>query len=119
MNWSPTLEKDLLEYIKTRDEKLFNDKIYNPLRYYITWAIEKYAGNYHEYAEYDDVVNECFDQIFIYLFDFNPDKGMTIQSWVHLMLKTRLRGLYHFNTLQKRDYKNKVSLDYLLSEEKD
>lgn len=87
-NYNPTLEEDLQEYARTQDPKLFDEKLYKPLRYLALWIYQKYNGkSYMRDHEVDDYISNAMCHLIKFLPNWRPNKGSTAFSWCHMVIR--------------------------------
>jgi len=108
-NFSPTFEQDLIEYCKTGNEQLFNDKLYVPLRSMAIWIINNHK---HDYAEMDDLIQILLTTAISSLrkYDYNQNK-MKAVSWCNWTMEQSLMQKYHYSSCGRRNYVLSNSLE--------
>lgn len=103
-NINSSLESDLKEFCITRDSKLFQNKLYNPLRYLASSICSKQKVNNRELIDgiVADLVSECSIKL---PETYDPDKG-SAKVMAYVIMNQYLGQKRQFNNKQKRSVKN-------------
>ena len=102
-------ENAIIEYKKTKDEKLYNEKIHPALERMVEAIIKtfnKYYG-FYRYLSYDDLYAEGISFIYPKLFEFNPDKGKAFsflgtclkRYFIEITIKNSRKNIYHIDSV--------------------
>lgn len=110
----PNIEQLLQEWIKTKDEDLYNEIIYPYLTYLAAWEKKQ-----HNTSLYDDgnLIHDMVSHATINFKSYNPAfKTCTAQSWARMLMKQFCQHKFNYLTKDKRNVFQAVSLDKLKEE---
>lgn len=97
------LKTQLVEYIKTGDEFLFDEKVFKELKKYILYISHRWIGE--EYSK-EDILEICLCRIGTTLKDFDPERG-EITTFLATMCEHAMKN-------DKRDKAAKKRINYNL-----
>lgn len=99
------LKTQLVEYIKTGDEFLFDEKVFKELKKYILYISHRWIGE--EYSK-EDVLEICLCRIGTALKDFDPERG-EITTFLASICENAMRKDKHNKSAKKRINYNLVN----------
>ena len=99
------LKTQLVEYIKTGDEFLFDEKVFKELKKYILYISHRWIGE--EYSK-EDVLEICLCRIGTALKDFDPERG-EITTFLATICENAMRKDKHNKSAKKRINYNLVN----------
>lgn len=99
------LKTQLVEYIKTGDEFLFDEKVFKELKKYILYISNRWIGE--EYSK-EDVLEICLCKIGTALKDFDPERG-EITTFLASMCENTMRKDKRNKSAKKRINYNLVN----------
>jgi len=109
-NISSTFEQYLLNYKKRRSQKLFNEKIYRPLRYMALYFTQKYDISQYR-LDVDDIVQLLVLAALKSIKNFDPKRNVSIKKRLQFVMQQTMQRLYAFQRRSNRDIRLTTSLD--------
>lgn len=104
--YNDLFEKDIIQYSKTKDSTIFNDKLYQPLSQLFKWLCARQYKSISN-SDFEDIQQQTMIRIINDIKYYKPNKGTTAISFVRMLMNQEI-------ILRKKaiDKLNHITIEY-------